>query len=353
MKAIEWTGSVLRLLDQRLLPHDQVWIDCDRAEAVAKAIVDMVVRGAPAIAAAAAYGVTLEARSQTAASPAAFRQQVEAVMQQLEQTRPTAVNLKWALHRMKAVLQAFPADATAAAMAHALEQEANQIASEDVATNRAIGEVGAALFANPVNILTHCNTGSLATVGYGTALGVIRRLHELRRLRMVWVDETRPYLQGARLTAFELSAEQIPYRLITDNTAAYLMQQGAVDAVIVGADRIARNGDTANKIGTYGLAVLCQHHHIPFYVAAPLSTFDWSLASGQDIPIETRNAAEVTHLFGRALAPTGAEALHVAFDVTPHSLITAIITEAGVIEQPALASMQAFRRRVGEAEGKG
>jgi methylthioribose-1-phosphate isomerase len=223
-----------------------------------------------------------------------------------------------------------------------LVREAEQIAAEDVATNRAIGRHGAALFDRPVQILTHCNTGSLATVDYGTALGVIRALHEQGKLIHVWVDETRPFLQGARLTAYELNREGIPHTLVTDNMAAHFMKLGKVDAVLVGADRIALNGDTANKIGTYGLAVLCAYHNIPFYVAAPLSTFDAKLESGDQIPIEERSTREVTSISGTEIAPKGTAAAHPAFDVTPHELITGIITERGVIHRPDANSVRAM-----------
>jgi methylthioribose-1-phosphate isomerase len=262
------------------------------------------------------------------------------------------VNLFWALERMRRRLETTPGNS--AAVASALVEEAEAIAESDRQINRAIGDHGARLFSRPVRILTHCNTGSLATVEYGTALGIIRRLHEQGQLRHVWVDETRPYLQGARLTAFELAWEQIPHTLVTDSMAGHLMRQGAVDAVIVGADRIARNGDTANKIGTYTLAVLCQYHRIPFYVAAPTSTFDLRVSSGAEIPIEERNPNEVTEWFGIRIAPPDTRAAHPAFDVTPHELVTAIVTEHGVIETPNAARITEALARWGvDAAGTG
>lgn len=301
---------------------------------MAEAIVQMAVRGAPAIGVTAAYGVALEAKRSKNLPEVDFRQHLTEVIRELEQTRPTAVNLFWALTKMQRVLEEISTH-DSAELASELEQAAQALADQDVATNKTIGENGAGLFASPVNILTHCNTGSLATVEYGTALGVIRSLQQHHKLRGVWVDETRPYLQGARLTAYELSEEGISYQLITDNMAGHLMSRGEVDAVIVGADRIALNGDTANKIGTYSLAVLCKYHKIPFYIAAPVSTFDLALKSGAEIPIEQRSPKEVTTWFGRPLAPLDAKAHNPAFDVTPAELITAIITEVGVIEHPS------------------
>lgn len=338
MKAIEWTGHHLRILDQRLLPHEQVWLECTTGEQVANAIIDMAVRGAPAIGATAAFGMVLEARRHQHLALEAFHQRMSDTFIYLSKTRPTAVNLFWALQEMKRVLDENPKDSPLAVTEH-LEATAKAIAEQDVLTNKAIGETGASLFLQPVNILTHCNTGSLATVEYGTALGVIRTLHLRGKIRQVWVDETRPYLQGARLTAYELAEEAIPYRLITDSMAGHLMARGEVDAVIVGADRIAANGDTANKIGTYSLAVLCKFHNLPFYVAAPRTTFDLTVQSGEEIPIEERNPSEVTDWFGRPVAPLATKAHNPAFDVTPASLITAIITEVGVIEAPSYESV--------------
>ncbi len=322
----------MEVLDQTALPHEELWISCGNAEDVAKTIVEMKVRGAPAIGAAAAYGAALEAQRLRDLPLDAFRREMTEALKRLGATRPTAVNLFWAIERITQTLQR-PGE-NAGQLAEWIRAEAEQIALEDVATNRAIGRHGADLFDGSVEILTHCNTGSLATVDFGTALGVIRTLAKDGKLTHVWVDETRPYLQGARLTAYELCQDGIPHTLITDNMAAHFMKQGRVDAVIVGADRIARNGDTANKIGTYGLAVLCAYHKIPFYVAAPLSTFDMSITSGDFIPIEERSAAEVTSIRGHQISPQQSNAAHPAFDVTPHSLITGIITERGVIHAP-------------------
>ncbi|MCL6515521.1 MAG: S-methyl-5-thioribose-1-phosphate isomerase [Alicyclobacillus sp.] len=359
MKAIEWTGSALRLLDQTRLPHESVWITCETAEDVARAIEEMRVRGAPAIAIAAAYGVALAALEASrnadaetvdkAASKTGVLRRIEEAVRRLRQTRPTAVNLFQALRRIEMVV-AMSRDLTPAALAGRLAAEADRMAAEDVAVNRRIGTFGAAVFRQPVRVLTHCNTGSLATVEYGTALGVIRSLHHQGKLRHVWVDETRPFLQGARLTAYELLADGIPFTLITDSMAAHFMRAGQVDAVVVGADRIAANGDTANKIGTYGLAVLCHHHRIPFYVAAPSTTFDLSIPSGASIPIEERASGEVTHVLGLPVAPAGVCAAHPAFDVTPAELITGIVTEFGVVE-PNAERIRATLAAGGRQEG--
>ncbi|MCL6446276.1 MAG: S-methyl-5-thioribose-1-phosphate isomerase [Alicyclobacillus sp.] len=355
MKAIEWRDGALWLLDQRRLPHETVWESYHSAEEAADAIRTMKVRGAPAIAATAAYGVALEAARLADANPNKpwERQQLDilkAALKRLAAARPTAVNLMWAVARMRARIETLKTTPAADAAA-ALLDEAHRIMAEDEVANRSMGRHGAALFGTGTRILTHCNTGSLATAAYGTALGVIRALHEQGKLAHVYVDETRPYLQGARLTAYELGHEGIEHTLITDNMAGYFMQQGLVDAVIVGADRIAANGDTANKIGTYSLAVLCAFHQIPFYVAAPISTFDTATPNGAAIPIEQRSAAEVTNILGQPIAPASTPAAHPAFDVTPHALIRAIITEQGVIAPPnvhtiAAALAHATRREV-------
>lgn len=335
MHAIEWDGKYLRLLNQLKLPHEEIWERYETASQVADAIVAMKVRGAPAIASAAAYGVALEAIRQ-ANHGIALESVLKQTLQQLLETRPTAVNLRWAMERMQTVLKMYESGSDDE-VTQEIVREAEQIAKEDVMTNRRIGQIGLkSLFQDKTNyrILTHCNTGSLATVEYGTALGIIRSVHADGRCELVYVDETRPYLQGARLTAYELSHEGIPHVLITDSMAGAMMQAGQVDAVIVGADRIAANGDTANKIGTYSLAVLANYHHIPFYVAAPISTFDVKTESGHEIPIEYRSEREVTHWQGQPISPHDTKALHPAFDVTPQSLITAIVTEKGVIFQP-------------------
>lgn len=369
IQPLRWHGRRLDILDQRLLPGDEVWIQCFDEEAVAEAIRAMAVRGAPAIGVAAAYGMALaaglaaqEAGSSTAGGPAggrgAAQEGIARVLARLDraahllgQTRPTAVNLFWALDRVKAKANAVAAalqqeggspasnalataQHPAQAVAQAVAAEAAAIEAEDRAANRAIGRWGRRLLGSVKGIYTHCNTGGLATAGYGTALGVIRALHEENPHLHVYAGETRPYLQGARLTAWELQREGIPFSLCVDAAAGHLMAQGAVDAVLTGADRITANGDVANKIGTYSLAVLARHHGIPFYVAAPLSTVDLALADGQSITIEERPAAEVTHVGPVPTAPEGVTVVNPAFDITPASLVTAIITEAGIARPP-------------------
>jgi len=309
---LRWDGEALQLLDQRLLPLEEVWVPCRTASDVAEAIRTMVVRGAPAIGVSAAFGMALAARAGADLARAA---------DELKRSRPTAVNLAWAVDRMLAARDD-------------LVREAERILEEDVAANRAIGRHGAALLGGSSTVLTHCNAGALATGGYGTALGVIRAAIESGKHVAVFADETRPYLQGARLTAWELQRDNIDVTLITDNMSGHFFQQGKFDAVVVGADRIAANGDTANKIGTYTVAVLAQAHGVPFYVAAPLSTIDPNCPSGAEIPIEERSAAEVVEMFGSRVAPEGINVRHPAFDVTPARLITAIITERGVLRAP-------------------
>lgn len=341
MRAIVWTGDELQLLDQTVLPHQEVWVTCHRASDVAECIVRMTVRGAPAIGAAAAFGVVLEAKylQRTTSEYLMFKQGIQTAIEELRTTRPTAVNLFWALKKMSDVLDA---SATIEDAVKGLQDAAEGIAEEDIVVNRSIGSHGANLFDKPVRILTHCNTGSLATVEHGTALGVIRELAHRHQIETVWVDETRPFLQGARLTAYELGTEGIPHTLITDNMAGHFMKLGQVDAVIVGADRIVANGDTANKIGTYSVAVLCKFHKIPFYVAAPISTFDRSIQTGDEIPIEQRSSSEVTSVQGVRISPDFTQAAHPAFDVTPHELIAGIITEHGVIHEPSKETIDQF-----------
>jgi methylthioribose-1-phosphate isomerase len=339
---MEWGGDRLRLLDQTRLPGETRWAECRTADEVAEAIRTMVVRGAPAIGIAAAFGVALWARAAAGAAetaaPAAFVAAFEPVRQRLAATRPTAVNLFWAIERMGRVVQEV-APAPPAARAARLAAEAAAIFAEDLEANRRMGRLGADLVPDGARILTHCNAGALATAGYGTALGVIRAAVEAGKRVSVLVDETRPFLQGARLTTWELRQDGIPVTLITDSMAAHFMQRGKVDLVIVGADRIAANGDVANKIGTYGLAILAREHRLPFYVAAPVSTFDLSLVSGDEIPIEERDPREVTTFAGRPIAPDGVPAAHPAFDVTPARLVTAIITEAGIAAPPTAARL--------------
>jgi methylthioribose-1-phosphate isomerase len=313
VEPLRWKGDRLELLDQRLLPDKTVYVSCRSAAEVAQAIRDMVVRGAPAIGCAAAFGVVLDHGS----APA---------YEVLASSRPTAVNLFWALERMK--------------KAKDLEAEAIAIYDEDIAANRAMGKLGAQLIPERARVMTHCNTGALATAGYGTALGVIRA--SKNKIVSVIANETRPYLQGARLTAWELVQEGIPCTLITDSMAGHLMSKGEVDVVVVGADRIAANGDVANKIGTYALAVLAKRHGIPFYVAAPLSSFDPSIPDGSHIPIEERPATEVTGYRDTRWAPEGVTVRNPAFDITPAELITGIICEKGVILDPNRERIQAF-----------
>jgi methylthioribose-1-phosphate isomerase len=310
----------LRLLEQRELPHAERWLDVRTADETVTAIRDMSVRGAPAIGLAAAWGAVLAARS--CADDAAF----DAALDSLAAARPTAVNLMWAIRRVRAAAAGLDRDARV----ERLFAVAMAIRQGDIDANRAIGDAGAALLPESARVLTICNTGSLATPGIGTALGVIRRAWATGRLGRAIACETRPYLQGARLTMWELLRDQIPAVLISDNMAGHLMARGEVDAVIAGADRIAANGDAANKIGTYSLAVLARYHNLPFYIAAPWSTVDLATPNGAAIPIEQRSAAEVVNVLGVRIAPEGVEALHPAFDVTPGELITAIITERGV-----------------------
>jgi methylthioribose-1-phosphate isomerase len=330
---VEYVNGVVRLLDQRRLPSEEVFIDCRDYHAVAEAIRTLAVRGAPAIGVTAALGLAVGARAIEAEEFDQFWTHFIDICDIMAATRPTAVNLFWAIARMKACAQA-QRYLSIADLKACLEQEALRILAEDIANNRRMGLHGQALIADQARILTHCNAGALATAGYGTALGVIRAAVEQGKHVQVFADETRPVLQGARLTAWELHKDGIPVTLITDNMAASLMRRGTIDVVIVGADRIAANGDVANKIGTYGVAVLAHAHGIPFYVAAPLSTIDIALPSGDHIPIEERQPDEVTHLGDRQIAPPGITALNPAFDVTPHAYVQAIITEVGVLRPP-------------------
>jgi methylthioribose-1-phosphate isomerase len=330
---IRWQDGRLVLIDQRRLPGELV----ERAHAdwreVADAIRTLAVRGAPAIGVAAAFGVALAARASRAHGWDAFAAELDEAIAGLAATRPTAVNLFWALDRMRRTIAASRGTALPA-VADRLVVEAQAILDEDLAANRAMGAHGVALVPAGARILTHCNAGALATAGYGTAVGVIRAAQERGLVKLVWVDETRPVMQGSRLTAWEMVQEGIPHRLISDVAAAFVMGRGEVDLVVTGADRIAANGDTANKIGTYGLAVLARHHGIPFYVAAPTSTIDPSIASGASIVIEERDPAEVRGMAGRETAPAESPVFNPAFDVTPAELIAAIVTERGVFRPP-------------------
>lgn len=327
IRSVLWRGDRLRLLDQRRLPLAEDYIDCMSAEEVAQAIRDLVVRGAPAIGISAAWGVVLAAQRGRAALAAA--------LPVLRAARPTAVNLMWALDRMQRRI-AEGADAVA------LEGEAQAIQDEDLAANRHMGELGAALLGTDVGVITHCNTGSLATAGYGTALGVIRAGVSAGRIARVFAGETRPWLQGARLTMWELVRDQIPATLVSDSAAAHLMKSGQVQWVIVGADRIAANGDVANKIGTYQLAIVARHHGVKFMVVAPASTVDMSTSSGEHIEIEMRDPDELLAHSGQRTVVEGAVAWNPVFDVTPAGLIDALVTERGVIEKPDAARMQAM-----------
>ncbi|MEO6810365.1 MAG: S-methyl-5-thioribose-1-phosphate isomerase [Isosphaeraceae bacterium] len=335
LQTVAWigdaSGGCLRLIDQTRLPTEYVLIDCQDVDAVWEAIKVLRVRGAPAIGVAAAYGAVLGARAGSGDDPEAVRRALRSATAYLRTSRPTAVNLFWALDRMDQVAEVNP-ELPSLALRERLLAEAQAIHAEDQESCRAIGAFGAALISHGQGILTHCNAGGLATADYGTALAVVFTAHEQGKAVHVFADETRPLLQGARLTAWELQRRGIPVTLICDSMAAQVMKEGKIQAVVVGADRIAANGDTANKIGTYGVALLAKAHGIPFYVAAPSSTFDPSLADGSAIPIEQRDSREVTHGLGRQTAPDGIDVYNPAFDVTPAALIAGIITERGVIQ---------------------
>jgi len=333
LSPVWWADDRLMLVDQRRLPVEEVERAYGRWEDVADAIRTLVVRGAPAIGVAAAFGVALAARQSRATTFVALLGDLESALKGLAATRPTAVNLFWALERMRRLALASDRSPLDQVRARLLA-EAQAIRDEDIAANQALGAHGAALVPANARILTHCNAGALATAGFGTALGVIRAAHALGRVGRVWVDETRPVMQGSRLTAWECAREGIPHTLIADVVAASLMARGQVDLIVTGADRIAANGDTANKIGTYALAVLGRHHRVPFYVAAPCSTIDPTLPSGEAIPIEERDPAEVRRVGAQQTAPAASPVFNPAFDVTPAALITAIITERGVVRPP-------------------
>src|SRR5256714_4727723 len=335
------------MIDQRKLPAEEIYVRCKTAPEVARAIRTMVIRGAPAIGVAAAMGIALGMRSSTATGTQKLAAEFYKTCELMAATRPTAVNLFWAIDRMKRTFAAgAEAGESVEQIADRLDREAQAIHDEDVASCRAMGAFGALVVPADARILTHCNAGALATAGYGTALGVIRGAIEAGKHVTVFADETRPFLQGARLTAWELVRDGIETTVITDNMAGSLMRQGGVNFVVVGADRIAANGDTANKIGTYSVAVLAREHQIPFYVAAPLSTIDLKTPDGRHIPIEERNAREVTHVGSSQIAPDGAKIWNPAFDVTPHHLIAGIITERGIFRAPYIESLAAaFEQR--------
>lgn len=342
-KTIEWKGDRVRILDQRLLPQEVVYLDCRDASSVAEAIRSMAIRGAPAIGIAAAMGIALAAKKTPSRQAGFFLKMIAKVCREMRRTRPTAVNLFWAVDRMQEILERvhlYGVEETRGS----LVAEALRIYGEDREINRRIGERGKTLIRQGDGVLTHCNAGALATGGCGTALGVIYAAWDRGKRFRVYADETRPQLQGARLTAWELAQGKIPVTVITDNMAGWLMERGEINLVLVGADRIARNGDTANKIGTYGLAVLAKWHGIPFYVAAPTSTLDLKLPSGRNIPIEERDIREVTHFRGHPVVPSGVKAFNPAFDVTPHSLICGIITEKGIIRKPFTRNLRGITK---------
>jgi methylthioribose-1-phosphate isomerase len=343
LPTIEWNDDEIVMIDQRKLPASEVYVKCRTASEVAKAIKTMVIRGAPAIGVAAAMGIALGMRRSSASGTRQFTTEFQKACDLMAGTRPTAVNLFWAIERMKKVFaEAAHGGCSVEEIKKRLEAEARRIHDEDVASCRTMGAHGATLVPQDARILTHCNAGALATAGYGTALGVIRAAAEQGKKVAVLADETRPFLQGARLTAWELVKDGIDTTVITDSMAGTMMRLAQVDLVVVGADRIAANGDVANKIGTYGVAVLAKEHGIPFYVAAPLSTIDLSTPDGSKIPIEERNEKEVTHVGSARLTPEGARVRNPAFDVTPNRYVTAIITERGIARPPFTESLAAL-----------
>lgn len=347
--AMKYQTGCLSLIDQRLLPQEEIWVDCRDLEAVAKGIEDMVTRGAPAIGCSAAFALAIDANAakKTCKSWSDYQKQFSVSLDRLHRTRPTAVNLFYALDKMKSLAAMLKPDMPIAEVATAVENLAQHLFDDDLATCKAIGDHGAAMAeGRKLRVLTHCNTGSLATAGYGTALGVIRSLEKKGLIEIVYADETRPYLQGSRLTAFELKSESINHKVIADSAAAYLMQLGKIDWVIVGADRIALNGDTANKIGTYSLAVNCKHHGVKFFVAAPVSSIDFAIETGAQIPVEERSPEEIRVTGNRQMTPVDAPVYNPSFDVTPSELITGIITEKGVLRSPYREAIQAIKKTI-------
>ncbi|PIR20456.1 MAG: S-methyl-5-thioribose-1-phosphate isomerase [Deltaproteobacteria bacterium CG11_big_fil_rev_8_21_14_0_20_47_16] len=343
IKPIEWKDDKVIMLDQRLLPQEEVYITCEDYKAVAVAIKDMAIRGAPAIGVAAAMGVALGALGISVKTYDEFYTKLERVCETIEATRPTAVNLFWATARMKRVCKTHK-DLPLSELQNRLKDEAVAMCFEDIETNRQMGRNGATFFNDGDRVLTHCNAGALATAGFGTALGVLYAATEDGKTLKVFADETRPYLQGARLTAWELNKAGIHATVITDNMTAHMMAKGEIDKVIVGADRIAANGDVTNKIGTYGVAILAKHHNIPLYVAAPMSTIDFSIPDGSHVVIEERPTKEVTHVGPTQLVPTGVAVRNPAFDVTPAALVTAIITERGIATPPNLTTLASLKK---------
>ncbi|MGA3088161.1 MAG: S-methyl-5-thioribose-1-phosphate isomerase [Terriglobales bacterium] len=339
IQTLEWTPGGVVFIDQTKLPTEEVYVTCTTHQQVADVIRNMVVRGAPAIGVAAAMGIALGMKNSKAGNVAELKNDLDQICEVTRQTRPTAVNLFWAIRRMQEkfeTLRSLPI----ARIQQALIEESQRMHAEDIAANQAMGRHGAPLMPSSGGVLTHCNAGALATAGYGTALGVIRAAVEAGKKIHVYADETRPFLQGSRLTAWELMKDGIPTTVISDNMAGVMMQQGKIGAVVVGADRIAANGDVANKIGTYTVAVLAKEHGIPFYVAAPLSTVDMAMPEGSKIPIEQRNKKEVTHIAGKQMVPDGVEIENPAFDVTPAKYVAAIITERGIARDPYPESLK-------------
>jgi len=344
LRPLIFNNGVLKLIDQTRLPGDVIWHECTDSRQVANAIRDMIVRGAPAIGVTAAYGIVIGVNNITTEDKIEFFNELNQIAEEIKSTRPTAVNLFWAVERV--VKKAYYAkEKSINDIKKAILAEAVKMDMEDVASNRKIGEYGNKLIKPDDTILTHCNAGSLATCDYGTALGVIRAAHEDGKKINVFADETRPYLQGARLTAYELKEDGIPVTLICDNMAGYFMFKGVINCCITGADRIASNGDTANKIGTYSIAVLAHENKIPFYIAAPVSTIDFGIKSGEEIPIEERNCREVTHIRDQKIAPDGINVRNPAFDITPNRYITAIITEKGILYPPFEESIKKIQTR--------
>ena len=333
IQTLEWTDQGVRFIDQTRLPSEEIYVTCTTHEQVADVIRNMVVRGAPAIGVAAAMGIALGVNNSKAESTGDLERDFDQVCDLIGKTRPTAVNLFWAIRRMREKFESIRIRPVPQ-IKHALIEEAQRMHAQDIAANQAMGRHGAALMPNAGGVLTHCNAGALATAGYGTALGVIRAAVEQGKKIRVYADETRPFLQGSRLTAWELMKDGIPTTVISDNMAGAMMKQGKIGAIIVGADRIAANGDVANKIGTYTVAILAKEHGIPFYVAAPISTVDFACPDGSQIPIEQRNRNEVTHIAGKQMVPNGVEVENPAFDVTPAKYVAAIITENGIAQAP-------------------
>ena len=341
IQTLEWTDHGVRFLDQTKLPTEETYVTCKTHEQVADVIRNMVVRGAPAIGVAAAMGIALGVNNSKAESVGDLKRDFDQICDVIGKTRPTAVNLFWAIRRMQEKFERVRVRPIAH-IKQALIEEAQRMHAEDIAANQAMGRHGATLMPAEGGVLTHCNAGALATAGYGTALGVIRAAVEQGKKLHVYADETRPFLQGSRLTAWELMKDGIPTTVISDNMAGAMMRQGKIGAIVVGADRIAANGDVANKIGTYTVAVLAKEHNIPFYVAAPISTVDLACPDGSQIPIEQRNAREVTHIAGRQMVPEGVAVENPAFDVTPAKYVAAIITEKGIARAPYTESLRSL-----------